>query len=46
MQKSQMEAERVDSFITALFSLVEHCNYGTLQEEILRDHIVLGLRDK
>ena len=32
----------VDTFITALS---EHCNYGALKEEMIRDRIVVGLRD-
>ena len=33
------------SFITALYTLSEHCNYGALTEEMIRDRIVVGLRD-
>ena len=35
----------VDTFITALYTLSEHCNYGALKEEMIRDRIVVGLRD-
>ena len=31
--------------ITALYTLVEHCNYGTLHDEMIRDRIVVGIRD-
>ena len=36
---------QVDDFITALYSLVEHCNYGALREETIWDRIVVGVRD-
>ena len=35
----------VDSFITALFCLAEYCEYGTLNDEMIRDQIVVGIRD-
>ncbi|XP_014676649.1 PREDICTED: uncharacterized protein K02A2.6-like [Priapulus caudatus] len=38
--------EPIDSFITALHTLAEHCEYGTLKEELIRDRIVVGIRDK
>ena len=42
----QKENESVDNFITDLFTLAQHCNYGTLQDEMVRDRIVVGLKDK
>ena len=42
----QKENESVDNFITDLFILAQHCNYGTLHDEMMRDHIVVGLKDK
>ncbi|XP_020610156.1 uncharacterized protein LOC110048720 [Orbicella faveolata] len=44
-QRRQEEGETVDTFITALHTLAEHCNFGTLTEEIIRDRIVVGLLD-
>ena len=41
----QEEGETVDSFITALYSLSEHCGYGVLREEMIRDRIVVGIQD-
>ena len=41
----QQEGETVDEFITDLFRLVENCKYGDLQDELVRDRIVVGLRD-
>ena len=44
-QRKQEEGENVDVFITALYSLVEYCVYGNLHEEMIRDRIVVGIRD-
>ena len=44
-QRIQEEGKPVDSFITALYGLVEHCGYDALHDEIIRDRIVVGIRD-
>ena len=44
-RRNQKEGESVEQYITALYSLVESCEYGALKEEILRDRIVVGIRD-
>lgn len=44
-RRYQGEHESIDSFITDLYSLIEHCGYGTLEEEMLRDRIVVGIKD-
>ena len=38
----QEEGESVDTFITAL---AEHCGYGDLHDEMIRDRIVVGIRN-
>jgi hypothetical protein len=43
--RKQESGESVDTFITALYGLAEHCKYGALREEMIRDRIVVGLRD-
>lgn len=45
-RRSQREGESAAEFITALYALVETCDYGNLKEELLRDRIVVGVRDK
>ena len=45
-QRHQEEGEPFDDFVMALYGLVEHCNYGDLQTEMIRDRIVVGLRDR
>ena len=42
-RRSQQEGESVDSFITNLHSLAEHCKFGNLREEMIRNCIVVGL---
>ena len=37
--------ESVDSFITALYELAEHCGYENLNDEMIRDRLVVGLGD-
>ena len=44
-QRTQQPGETVDAFITALYKLVEHCEYGSLREQMIRDRLVVGLRD-
>lgn len=45
-RRSQEPGETADTFINALYCLVEHCDYGTLKEEMIRDRLVVGLSDK
>ena len=41
----QDHGDLVDSFITALYELAEHCGYGNLNDEMIRDRLVVGLGD-
>ena len=43
--RKQEDGDSVDSFITALYELAEYCNYGALREEMIRDRLVVGIRD-
>ena len=43
-RRKQEEGELVDDFIMDLYRLVEHCSYGELHDELIRDRIVVGLR--
>ena len=42
-KRRQEEGKIVDTFITALHTLAEHCNFGSLADEMIRDRIVVGL---
>ncbi|XP_069110194.1 uncharacterized protein [Argopecten irradians] len=43
--RRQNEGESAENFIMALYALVEHCEYGELKSEMIRDRIVVGIRD-
>ncbi|XP_028514411.1 uncharacterized protein K02A2.6 [Exaiptasia diaphana] len=43
--RRQEQQESVDTFITALYSLSEHCEFGDLRKQLIRDRIVVGLAD-
>lgn len=43
--RKQGENESVNSFVTALFSLAEHCKYGPLHDQLIRARLVVGLND-
>ena len=42
----QKEGESADNFLTDLYTLAKHCQIGALHDELIRDRIVVGLRDK
>ena len=44
-QRVQREGESVDSFVTSLHKLAENCVFGTLKNDLIRDRLVVGLRD-
>ena len=44
--RGQCEGESVGNFITDLYCLCDHCNFGTLKEELIKDRIVVGLHDR
>ena len=44
-QRKQEQGETVDSFLTALHSLAEYCQYGNMKEEMIRERLVVGLLD-
>ena len=45
-RRSQRPDESVEQFITSLYSLADSCDYGTLRDEMIRDRIVVGIRDQ
>ena len=44
-RRNQLEGQSIEQYITALYRLVDSCDYGALKEEMLRDRIVVGIRD-
>ena len=44
-KRDQQQGESFDSYLTALRSLIKTCNFGILQDNLLRDRVVLGIRE-
>ena len=44
-RRQQAEGETAEQFIVALYHLASTCNYGPLQDEMIRDRLVVGIRD-
>ena len=42
---SQEQDESFDQFLNRLRELAATCNFGTLEEEMIRDRIVIGIGD-
>ncbi|UYV62275.1 K02A2.6-like [Cordylochernes scorpioides] len=45
-KRIQEDREPVDEFITSLYKLAESCEFEGLHEQLIRDRIVVGVRDK
>ncbi|XP_069106974.1 uncharacterized protein [Argopecten irradians] len=43
--RSQEQGETIDAYVAALRSLAKTCNYGALEESLIRDRIVMGVRE-
>ena len=43
--RTQQEGESVEDFIHSVQALAQHCSYGTLHDQMVRDRIVVGIRD-
>ena len=43
---SDAKVNGIEQFITSLYSLAELCEFGALKDELIRDRIVVGIRDK
>ena len=44
-RRDQLEGESGDQYITELYYLAERCSYGQLTSEMIRDRLVVGIRD-
>ena len=44
-RRCQGETESAEQFITSLYNLAQNCAYGDLREQMIRDRIVVGIRD-
>ena len=44
-KRSQLPDEPAEQFIANLYNLASDCNFGDLKNELIRDRIVVGIRD-
>ena len=44
-RRTQRDGETAEEFITCLYSLAADCQYGNLKDEMIRDRLVVGIRD-
>ena len=44
-KREQLSDESLDSYITALMKLSEPCGFGALRESLVRDRLILGVKD-
>ena len=44
-KRNQLDSETAEEYITVLYSLNETCDYSALRDEMLRDRLVVGIRD-
>lgn len=44
-QRVQDPGEPAESFVKAVHGLAERCKFGSMKEELIRDRIVVGIRD-
>ena len=44
-KRNQREGETSERYIMDLYRLAENCGYGALKEEMIRDRLVVGIRD-
>ena len=44
-KRDQESGESVDSYVATLRTLAKTCNYGSLLDSLIRDRIVVGIRD-
>ena len=44
-RKKQQEGESAENYITTLYELVKYCDYSALKSEMIRDRLVVGIRD-
>lgn len=45
-RRNQLPDESAEQCITSLYSLADGCEYGNLKDEMVRDRIVVGIRNK
>ena len=44
-RRNQQQGESAEQYIIVLYELAEDCEYGALHSEMIRDRLVVGIRD-
>ncbi len=44
-RRNQQAGETAEQYIMALYTLAQSCEYGELKDEMIRDRLVVGIRD-
>ena len=44
-KRDQESSESIDSYVAALRTLAKTCNYGSLLDSLIRDRIMVGIKD-
>ena len=44
-KRNQLDSETADEYINVLYGLIETCDHSTLKDDMLRDRLVVGIRD-
>ena len=42
-QRNQQQNESAEEYIAVLYNLAGNCEYGALLDEMIRDHLVVGI---
>ena len=45
-KRNQLPGELAENYITVLHQLAESCEYGNIKDEMIRDRLVVGIRDE
>jgi len=45
-KRAQLEGESAEHYITTLYHLAETCNYRDMKAKMVRDRLVVGIRDQ
>ena len=45
-KRSQQDGETIDAYVATLRMLAKPCNYGDLTDGLIRDRIILGIKDE
>ena len=44
-RRNQLEGELAEQYIMELYRLADNCDYGAMRDEMIRDRLVVGIRD-